>query len=149
MWLDYLRRKKLCRLLTVAAKKLGAVREPIWSGYHSGADIANFVLECREAINRETITLDQKKELCGIFLPTCDWDDVVGDAYLGTEIELLLDKLYRKELRAKNQSAPDSTEEVTCIFDRQRILWLVFIATLVGGALVSWLSHRTHWLRRK
>jgi hypothetical protein len=138
----YFRRKKLCRLLTIAAKKLEAVRGPIWSSYHSGADIAKFVLECRDAINGGTITLDQKKELRGVFLPTCDWDDVVGDAYLGTEIEILLDKLYRKELRAQSQIARDTTDEPRGMFDRERILWMFFIASLLTGALLSWIARR-------
>jgi hypothetical protein len=144
MWSDYFRRKKLCRLLTVAAKKLAAVRGPIWSSYHSGADIAKFLLECRDAINQGTITLDQKNELWGIFLPTSDWDDVVGDARLGTEIDILLDKLYRNELRAQNQVIRDTAEEASDLFGRKRLVWLIPIAVVLGF-LMSWSSRSSHW----
>jgi hypothetical protein len=30
--------------------------------------------------------LENKKELWGIFIPTSDWDDTVGDVELGEEI---------------------------------------------------------------
>jgi len=135
----YLRRKKLCRLLTVAAKKLAAIHGPIWSRYNSGDDIAKFVLQCRDAINQGTITLDQKKELWIIFLPTSDWDDVGGDMQLGNEIDFLLNKLYRKEILGDTAERPHS------LFNRQRVLWLIWIAAIVGGALLSWSSHRAHW----
>jgi hypothetical protein len=100
MWFTGHRRKQLCRLLTVAAEKLAAVQGPIWSSYDSGADIAKFVLECRDAIEQRTITLPQKEELWGIFAPTCDWDDVVGDVQLGNAVFELLERLYRKEIQA-------------------------------------------------
>jgi hypothetical protein len=100
VWFASRHRKKLCRLLTTAAEKLAAVRGPIWSSYNSEADIATFVLECRAAIERGTLTLAQKMELWGFFAPTCDWDDVVRHVHLGNAIFELLQKLYWKEIRA-------------------------------------------------
>jgi hypothetical protein len=100
MWFESRRRKKLCSLLVIAAEKLAAVQGPIWSSYDSGRDIANFVLECRNAIEQGTITVAQKKELWGIFPPTSDWDDVVGDVILGETVFQLLKHLYWEEIRA-------------------------------------------------
>jgi len=100
MWFASRRGKKLCCLLVAAAEKLAAVRGPIWSSYDSGHDIANYVLECRNALEQGTITLAQKKELWGIFAPTCDWDDVVGDANMGNLVFELLDRLYGEEIRS-------------------------------------------------
>jgi hypothetical protein len=101
MWFANRRRKELRRLLVTAAEKLAAVQGPIWSSYDSGRDIANFVLECRNAVEQRTITLAQKKELWGIFAPTCDWDDVVGDVNLGHAVFDLLDNLYWEEIRTR------------------------------------------------
>jgi hypothetical protein len=101
MWFASRRRKKLCCLLVTAAEKLAAVQGPIWSAYDSGRDIADFVLECRTAIEQETITLAQKKELWRIFAPTCDWDDVVGDVNQGNAVFELLENLYWEEIRAR------------------------------------------------
>jgi hypothetical protein len=89
--------QRLCRLLGTAARKLVGIRGSIWSSYDSGPHIAKFVLECKDGIEQGTIGLAEKRELWGIFAPTCDWDDVVGDADLGDRIFSLLDKLYGKE----------------------------------------------------
>ena len=91
--------ENLCRLLVAAAEKLAAVQGPIWSSYESGVDIADFVVECQIAIEHGGMTLNQKRELWGIFAPTCDWDDVVGEVDLGNEVFSLLDKLYWEEIR--------------------------------------------------
>src|SRR5438445_2326876 len=99
MWFASRRRKKLCRLLVTAAEKLAAVQWPIWSSYDSGRDIANFVLECSNAIEQGTVALTQKKELWGIFAPTCDWDDVGGEVKLGNTVFELLESHYREEIR--------------------------------------------------
>jgi hypothetical protein len=139
--LAYLRRKKLCRLLTIAAKKLAAIHGPIWSRYNSGEDMAKFVLKCRDAINQGTITLDQKEELWIIFLPTSDWDDVGGDMQLGNEIDFLLNKLYRKEILV------DTAEEPHSMLDRHWILRFMLIAAIVAGALLSWsLGGKHSWM---
>lgn len=86
----------LISLLSEAAEKLAAVEGSIWSSYNTGADIAKFVLECRAAIEAKTLSLPQKRELWGIFAPTCDWDDVVGDCDLGNRVFELVDRLYRR-----------------------------------------------------
>ncbi len=93
----------LLLLLTVAANKLAAVQGPIWSSYDSGAEIAEFVIECKRAIEGGTITLTQKRELWGIFAPTCDWDDVVGDCDIGNRLFSVIDALYGKEVTGKSQ----------------------------------------------
>lgn len=90
---------ELISLLDVAAGKLAAVTGPIWSSYDSGQEIAAFVLECKEAIDRSTITLAQKRELWGIFAPTCDWDDVVGDCELGNSVFSIIDAIYGTEVK--------------------------------------------------
>jgi hypothetical protein len=91
----------LVRLLEGAAKQLAAVEGPIWSSYESGADIAKFVRECAAAIEQEAITLSQKRELWGIFAPTCDWDDVVGDCNTGNRVFALVDTLYGHEVKGE------------------------------------------------
>ena len=91
--------ESLLPLRTVAAEKLAAVQGPIWSSYDSGEEIAEFVLECKAAIERGTITLAQKRELWGIFAPTCDWDDVVGDCDIGDQVFSLIDTLYWMEFK--------------------------------------------------
>lgn len=93
--------RTLLPLLAKAAKKLAAVKGPVWSSYNSGAEIAAFVLECKAAIERVTITLAQKQELWGIFAPTCDWDDVVGDCEIGNRVFVLVDTLYGNEIKEK------------------------------------------------
>src|SRR5205807_1772337 len=92
-------REVLCDLLITAALKCIAVQGPIWSRYESGIQIGKFVIECRNAILKGTITSAQRRELWTIFAPTCDWDDVVGDVQLGNEIFGLLDKLYGQEIK--------------------------------------------------
>jgi hypothetical protein len=98
MWITDYRRKKLCRLLAIAAERFAAIDGPIWSSYDSGRAIAEFVVECGTAIERGTVTLEQKRGLWAIFAPTCDWDDVVGDVRLGNEIFEHIEKLYRQEI---------------------------------------------------
>jgi len=90
---------RLCGLLGKAAEQLATIEGPIWSAYESGAKIAEFVLECQRAIERDTITLSQKRELWRIFVPTCDWDDVFGDLLLGEEVYVLINRLYGEEIK--------------------------------------------------
>jgi hypothetical protein len=89
--------EKLCSVLMVAAEKLATVEGPIWSSYKSGADIAKFVLECRQAVERGIMTASQQHDLWVLFAPTCDWDDVVGEVALANEIFCILDRLYGKD----------------------------------------------------
>jgi hypothetical protein len=86
--------EELVRLLLIASVRLAEIRGPIWSSYPSGTALAGFTLYRRSQIARGTIESDQARELWGIFAPTSDWDDVVGDARLGDAIFTLLDKLY-------------------------------------------------------
>lgn len=70
--------ENLCQHLKIASTRLSAVNGSIWSSYDSGTDIAQFILSCLSGIRAGILTLEQKKELWGIFAPTSDWDDVVG-----------------------------------------------------------------------
>jgi hypothetical protein len=97
---------RLCGLLVEAASKLVAIQGPIWSSYDSGAKIADFVIECKKAVETDTITTSQKRELWSIFAPTCDWDDVVGDVLLGEEVYTLLNKLYWEEIKIATDQSP-------------------------------------------
>jgi hypothetical protein len=89
----------LSRLLRLAADKLSAVHGPIWSSYESGPELASFVLACAAAVERGHIQPAQRRELWMVFAPTCDWDDVVGDAELGNAVFELLDQRYGSEIR--------------------------------------------------
>jgi hypothetical protein len=101
--LENYEQKRLCRLLVIAAAKCAAVRGSLWSSYNSGSDLGKFLLECKEDIEQGTIDLAHKKELWGIFAPTCDWDDNVGDVDLGNEIFELVAKLYGDEIKRSPQ----------------------------------------------
>jgi hypothetical protein len=90
---------KLRHLLVAAGRRFAAVRGPIWSSYETGSEIAQFVFQCKNDIEHGTLELFQKQELWGIFAPTRDWDDVVGDVELGNEIFALLEKLYGHEVK--------------------------------------------------
>lgn len=83
---------KLLRLLATASRRLAAVREPIRSDYDTGAEMARFVLECKNCIEHGTLDTAQLQELWRIFAPGGDWDNVVGDVELGTEVFALLNK---------------------------------------------------------
>ena len=84
----------LCHRLEAAAAKLVAIRGEIWSSYDSGQQIADFIRNCLDEIRDNTLSVEKKKELWGIFAPTSDWDDVVGDVAFGEEVFSLLDNLY-------------------------------------------------------
>jgi hypothetical protein len=90
-WFRNYRKKRLCRLLTAAADELTTIRGPIWSSYASGPALAEFIRACKDEIEQGTISKAQKRELWGIFAPTSDWDDVVGDVWLGNAIFELLE----------------------------------------------------------
>jgi hypothetical protein len=81
---------KLRRLLATAARRLAAVRGPICSDYETGAEMAQFVLECQHCIEHGKLELVQLQELWRIFAPAGDWDHVVGDVELGNDIFALL-----------------------------------------------------------
>jgi hypothetical protein len=76
---------KLRRLLAAAARRLAAVRGPIYSDYETGAEMAQFVLECSRRIEHGSLDVAQLQELWRIFTPAGDWDHVVGDVELGTK----------------------------------------------------------------
>lgn len=102
------REECLCRLLVEAEEKIRKLGSgPIWSSYESGIALAEFVANARRQIESGSIDTSTKSELWGIFAPTCDWDDTVGDVKLGNEIFELVDFLYRKDVRFdKNQTPP-------------------------------------------
>lgn len=97
--LDFSRKTELLRLLVAAESKLRALGDqPIWSSYESGPAIADFVAHARMQIENDTITQAEKSELWGIFAPTCDWDDVIGDVQLGNDIFSILSGMYRRDI---------------------------------------------------
>ena len=88
----------LLPLLAVAADKFAARKGPIWSEYSSGEELAQTVRDCMDCIRGGTLEQNRKKQLWLIFAPTCDWDDVVGDAELGNQIFSIIDYLYRTDV---------------------------------------------------
>ena len=101
--LDFSRKSQLMRLLVAAESKLRALgNKPVWSSYESGPAIADFVAHARRQIENDAITQAEKSELWGIFAPTCDWDDVVGDMQLGNDIFSILDTMYRNDVHFPN-----------------------------------------------
>ena len=94
--------KKLCELLEVAAMRFEALGNrpiSIWSSYESSLSLAEFVRNRIVEISEDNISLDNKKELWGIFAPTSDWDDTGGDPQLGEVIFQLLQRLYWSEIQ--------------------------------------------------
>lgn len=99
MGLESTNTNQLLRLLVVAEMKLRALGDkPVWSSYDSGPAIAEFVAHARQQIANDVITQSEKAELWGLFAPTCDWDDVIGDVELGNDIFAILDSAYRGDL---------------------------------------------------
>ena len=77
----------LASCLTKGAARFRALGDrPIWSSYRDGVAIADFIDRAVEEIQAGTITQSTANELWGIFAPTCDWDDCVGDSTLGQKI---------------------------------------------------------------
>jgi hypothetical protein len=89
---------ELCCQLEIAASRFAAVEGPIWSSYGSGPEIAQYILSCLDGIRNDTATVEQKKELWGIFAPTCDWDDIVGEPALGEAVFQMLNNLYWQDI---------------------------------------------------
>jgi hypothetical protein len=83
---------KLRRLLSMAARRLAAVRGPICSDYDTGQEMAHFLLECCHRIEHESLDVAQLQELWRIFALDGDWDKVVGDVELGNEVFAFLSK---------------------------------------------------------
>jgi hypothetical protein len=90
--------EKLDNLLLVAAQHLARIDGPIYSTFSSGAEMAAFVLACRDSLAHGQLTQIQKRELWKFFAPTSEWDDVDGDVALGNEIYSLVNKLYRSDI---------------------------------------------------
>ena len=78
--------KDLIELLHQASDRVSAIKGPILSSYRDGESIAIFIRKICHQIELESIVIEDIKELWGIFSPTCDWDDVVGDVKMGNEI---------------------------------------------------------------
>jgi hypothetical protein len=89
----------LRHLLTKAARRLAAVRGPIWSEYDSGFEVAQFVRQCRDDIEHGTLAAFQGRELWRIFARNHDWDRITGDVELGNEVFRLVDKLFGDEVK--------------------------------------------------
>ncbi len=78
---------RLVTYLTEGAKRFRALGDrPIWSSYRDGVAIAEFIDLAVDQIKAGTIAQPTANELWGIFAPTCDWDDCVGDSDLGQKI---------------------------------------------------------------
>jgi hypothetical protein len=78
---------RLVSCLTEGAQRFRALGDrPIWSSYRDGVAIAEFIERAVEEIKAGTITQATANELGGIFAPTCEWDDCVGDCDLGQKI---------------------------------------------------------------
>ena len=102
--------KRLCELLKRAEAKFRALGTgPIWSSYDSGIALADFVAKARSDIENETMSQENKSELWGIFAPTCDWDDTVGDVDLGNEVFSLVDRLYGKSVKSQHTDTQPPT----------------------------------------
>ena len=89
----------LLPVLDRAARKLATVPGPIWSSYDSGVVIAVFVLKWKTDIEQGRMTCAQKRELWGLFAPTCDWDDVARDYETGNQLFSLIETLYWQEIK--------------------------------------------------
>ena len=72
---------------------LGA--ESIMSEYESGPAIADLLVSASGEIEKGAMTEATLNRLWGIFAPTCDWDDVIGDVELGHEIFEILGEVRR------------------------------------------------------
>lgn len=85
---------KLCELLEAAAVRFDALGDLIGSHYDSGAELAHYLRGRIQEIEAGKLSLVNKQELFGIFAPTSDWDDTVGDVALGNEIYALIKQSY-------------------------------------------------------
>jgi hypothetical protein len=56
--------------------------------------MADFLASACLKIENGDVDKTTQSELWGIFAPTCDWDDVVGDSDLGNAIFSIVDRLY-------------------------------------------------------
>lgn len=72
----------------------------IGSSYESGPAMADFIAAACVELESQTVTETTSSELWGIFAPTCDWDDTVGDVDLGNAIFEILDGLYGPRTQA-------------------------------------------------
>jgi hypothetical protein len=87
------RQVELLSLLKRAEEKLRAIgSRPIPSSYDSAPAIADVLAAARVKIAAGDVDVATQKELWGIFAPTCDWDDVIGDVDLGNAIFEILDE---------------------------------------------------------
>ena len=89
----YSKRRLLKQLATAESKLRDLGDKPVWSAYESGRAMADFISHARDQIEKGTLTQADKSELWGIFAPTCDWDDVIGDPDLGNDIFSMLNDL--------------------------------------------------------
>ncbi len=96
---NFTSKTELLCLLGAAESELRALGDkPVWSSYESGPAIADFIAHARSQIENDAITHAEKSELWGMFAPTCDWDDTVGDAQLGNDIFSILNVMYRGDI---------------------------------------------------
>ncbi|HUH04644.1 MAG TPA: hypothetical protein VML75_21760 [Kofleriaceae bacterium] len=74
---------ELCQLLGVAEAR-----------FRSLGDEPTLIRRARTKLATGKISARRRRELWGIFAPTADWDDVIGDVDLGNEIFTLIDLLW-------------------------------------------------------
>ena len=97
--------QRLSGLLRLAAEKLASLHGPIWSSFDSGPEIAEFVSQCRLAIESGSLAEPQKTRLWQIFAPTGYWDDIMDDQELANAIFSLLNFLYGADVTGGGQIA--------------------------------------------
>ena len=84
---------ELRAVLRDASQRFRALGDrPIWSSYRDGIEIADFIDRSIEEIRLGTIPQSSANELWGIFAPTCDWDDCVGECELGQKAFDLIER---------------------------------------------------------
>ncbi len=103
-------KEKLSDLLVESEKRLRALGDrPVWSSYDSGPALADMVARARGLLEAERIDQNTLNELWCVFVPTSDWDDVVGDAKLGQSVFEALEKVYGPQVRSSGNT--DAAEQ--------------------------------------
>ena len=100
---------QLVALLFEAAARFRALgNRPIWSSYADGPAVAAFLERSATEIDQRKISQESANELWGIFAPTSDWDDCVGDVELGERVFGAIDEVIHYQDKKPNK-APEPT----------------------------------------
>lgn len=86
---------RVCELLQIAEKVLRANPDlPMaYTRFNHPDELANEIQKHRDNITKSDFST--VKELSGIFAPTSEWDDCVGESDLANEIYQLLEEMRR------------------------------------------------------